>query len=32
VPGKKELRALQASERCGEILIRITGGGTSIVK
>lgn len=25
--GKRELRALQASERCGEILIRIIGGG-----
>jgi PhzF family phenazine biosynthesis protein len=25
--GKNELRALQASERCGEILIRIVGGG-----
>lgn len=25
--GKRELRALQASERCGEILIRITGDG-----
>jgi len=27
VLGKKELRALQASERCGEILIRIIGDG-----
>jgi hypothetical protein len=25
--GKKEIRALQASERCGEILIRITESG-----
>jgi PhzF family phenazine biosynthesis protein len=27
VLGKRELKALQASERCGEILIRITPGG-----